>query len=68
MSIGAPMLCGCNIRVGVSTLDLVADEPLDRGNDPCDRVAVVGIPGQRLNMDCKLSALLGLSVSGTSPG
>ena len=46
--------------ISVNALDLVADELLNRRNDPCKRVAVIRIAGQRLGMDRELSALAAL--------
>src|SRR5579871_4232867 len=50
--------------IGMHALDLVADELLDRWNDPGERVAVIRIAGQRLRMDCELAALAALERGG----
>ena len=50
--------------IGVEALDLVADEPLDRRDDRCQRVAVMRISRQHLGMDGELAALAALERGG----
>src|SRR5262249_59336324 len=48
----------------MGALDLIADELLNPRNDPCERMAVIGIAGQRLSMDRELAALAALERGG----
>ena len=51
--------------IGMELFDGAADELFDRRDDASQRVAVIGIAGQRLRMDDELAALAVLRVVAT---
>src|SRR6202165_205610 len=51
---------------GVEPFDRIADELLDRRNDGCQRMAIIGIARQRLRMDDELTALAVLEGGGNA--